>query len=339
MSTNSEHNKPIPFTTEEPVRREWLRKEMLEINDASQDQDTSDISSDPDLSDDQNAIKNISEESTKYTGNDMMTLLSREMNEYQEKQEDEVAAYEKRVAEADTEEDLLSNDPELLQRTEKNRNIPYEPKSSSSNTLLNEAIRRELLVFSDNPTVIEEPTKLSVIQYYGAGKTGIMPMAYRTKRKSKAYLVACDFSKESLYALEWTMGTMMRDGDELDVATVLNRDDNPDIVTETGLDLKSELHVVSNALIVEAKKLLSQMMLFNITLRTHVVVGRVKDMLRALTRVHHHYTLLVCGSRGRSSVRNLLMGSVSTFLVHKSPVPVAVVRRQKRKRSKFDKGP
>ena len=28
----------------------------------------------------------------------------------------------------------------------------------------------------------------------------------------------------------------------------------------------------------------------------------------------------------------LLMGSVSTYLVHKSPVPVAVIRRQKKKK-------
>ncbi|KAL9545172.1 hypothetical protein MBANPS3_007262 [Mucor bainieri] len=42
--------------------------------------------------------------------------------------------------------------------------------------------------------------------------------------------------------------------------------------------------------------------------------------------------MLVCGSRGRGSVRTLLMGSVSTYLVHKSPVPVAVIRRQKKKK-------
>jgi hypothetical protein len=61
--------------------------------------------------------------------------------------------------------------------------------------------------------------------------------------------VACDFSKESLYALEWTMGTMMRDGDELHVSTVINREDNPEAVKATGLDQKGEVginHYVSS---------------------------------------------------------------------------------------------
>lgn len=39
---------------------------------------------------------------------------------------------------------------------------------------------------------------------------------------------------------------------------------------------------MSGALITEAKKLLGQMMLFNIKLVTHAMVGRIKDALKSL---------------------------------------------------------
>ncbi|GAN11105.1 hypothetical protein MAM1_0473d10662 [Mucor ambiguus] len=361
----------IPLTTEEPVRRPWLKTELEELNDAAEtypedaniadeDDDTSNASdtadSDQDSITGQNKIKNIiaaekedeageeiievpeqQHQEDDFKGGDIMACLSREMSEYQEKQDDMTNEYERKVRQAETEEDLLqASDPDLLRRTESNRHIPYEevaqtPKRFNTIHGQSDQTHRDLLVFSDNPTVIEEPTKLRVVQYYGAGKSGVLPAAYRSKRKPRSYLVACDFSKESLYAIEWTMGTMMRDGDELHVATVANRDDNPDVVKATGLDPMGELHATSDALTAEAKKLLGQMMLFNIKLVTHAMIGRVKDVLKSLTR-EHSYTMLVCGSRGRGSVRTLLMGSVSTYLMHKSPVPVAVIRRQKKKK-------
>jgi hypothetical protein len=260
---------PIPLTTEEPVRRPWLKTELQDINndpdnlsdkdeDDEDDEDDELTGSDEDSLTGQNKIKNIDKEENEeetevfkephqeYESYDQMACLSREVTDYQEKLDDETAAYERQVAESRTEEDLMEADPELLRRTESNRHIPYDeqvtrPRRSNTIHGQSDTIHRNLLVFSDNPTVIEEATKLSVIQYYGAGKSGIMPEAYRSKRKTKAYLVACDFSKESLYAIEWTMGTMMRDGDELHLATVANRDDNPDVVKATGLDQKGEV--------------------------------------------------------------------------------------------------
>lgn len=255
----------IPFTTEEPVRRPWLKTELEDLNNSDtegynedvEDDDETSGGSDEDNGAAQNKIKTIMEtqddtedevehQKQEFQPVDMMSCLSKEMEEYEEKQTEETEEYEQQVANARTEDDILgAEDPDLLRTTESNRHIPYEenPKSvQRSNDGETDAVHRELLVFSENPIVVEESNKIVVVQYYGAGKSGVMPDTYRSKRKPKTYLVACDFSKESLYAMEWTMGAMMRDEDELHIATVANRDDNPEVVKATGLDQTGEVY-------------------------------------------------------------------------------------------------
>jgi hypothetical protein len=51
-----------------------------------------------------------------------------------------------------------------------------------------------------------------------------------------------------------------------------------------------------------AKAALGQMLLFNIKLKTYTIVGRIKDVLYN-TILELPLTLVVCGSRGRSSVK------------------------------------
>ncbi|KAI8981493.1 hypothetical protein BDB01DRAFT_794312 [Pilobolus umbonatus] len=327
----------IPLTTEEPVRRPWLQKELDAMKEDSLERtstDESDTYETDDSGSDVLASQNkIDREDSAEQSADMMAFLSQELQEYQDMQENETEMFEKKMAQTDTADTLLNEDPELRRITESNRHIPYKPTNEDTASIFSESeiLKRSLLVFSDNPTVVAEKDRYRVIQYYGAGRSGIMPNNYRHTRPPKQFLVACDFSKESLYAMEWTMGTMMHDGYEIHVATILNRDDNPELVKESGLDQESELKATSDELEAQSKQLLNQMMLFNIKLVTHVIVGRIKDALRSLTR-EHDYTMLVCGSKGRSAVKRLLMGSVSTYLIHKSPVPVTVVHKPKKKK-------
>ena len=46
-------------------------------------------------------------------------------------------------------------------------------------------------------------------------------------------------------------------------------------------------------------------------------------------------TLVIIGSRGRSAVKGVLLGSFSNYLVTKSSVPVMVARKKLRKHSKM----
>ena len=51
------------------------------------------------------------------------------------------------------------------------------------------------------------------------GREKIEEREGRRARREKRYLVASDLSDESIYAIEWTIGTVMRDGDSVRLAS------------------------------------------------------------------------------------------------------------------------
>jgi hypothetical protein len=149
----------------------------------------------------------------------------------------------------DTDDD--ETDDELERITEANKHIPCgnkknedkqdENKTGSTTRTLPTEERRKLLCFSDKPVVEKKPDRITVTNKYGAGPTGVLSKELQAKRRPRSYLVACDFSDESFHCVEWTLGTVMRDGDTLYLVTIVNRDENPDAVKEAGLSLSKEV--------------------------------------------------------------------------------------------------
>lgn len=119
------------------------------------------------------------------------------------------------------EDDLELRDPELFRITERNRQILLEDDQHlpARKKSISAAARPPELVFSDPPMTVTEPDRIVVNFSYGTSPN-------RPVTKSRKYLMACDFGEESTYAMNWAMGTMLRDGDEIHVAAVVNIEDD-----------------------------------------------------------------------------------------------------------------
>ncbi|CAO3590280.1 unnamed protein product [Absidia cylindrospora] len=248
-------------------------------------------------------------------GSSQMDLLWNEMEQLQYDQGDNEFA-------SDGSDDESDMDDELRRITESNRHIYVPDNNTSSakppstatgttkpiverSTSISDPNLRNLLVFADTQVVTKQSDRKVVSTIYGAGldgnllrsgTNGIQLRQVETgadnqqeeiehpdnDQYNRHYLVACDFSRESLHAMEWTMGTMLRDHDALHIVTVANREDNPDIVNQSNASVESDLDTSLNAVIEEAKKRLSRMMLYDIKLVFYSMIGRVKDVLKHL---------------------------------------------------------
>lgn len=153
------------------------------------------------------------------------------------------------IKSSEEEEEEEEEDEALYQITESNRYIPYEEqvtpvihrvKSLRSQDV---AIRKNLLVFADKQNVTTQPDRIIVQHHYGAGPKGELSEEFRPKRRQRSYLVACDFSPESMHAIEWTMGTMMRDGDRLHVVAAVGREDKSEGVKQSGPSFIKEVNI------------------------------------------------------------------------------------------------
>ncbi|ORZ03499.1 hypothetical protein BCR43DRAFT_467106 [Syncephalastrum racemosum] len=290
-------NPPEPSTTEEPVKNPELAKRMDELNKVSE--------------------------------RDMIVPPAEIVHPEPDHNQLHLGApiEHDKVAEDKMHELEEAEMHELETTTERNRYIPYVPShtpAASSRTSHSSTKKyHDRLIFSKEPVIVRHPDRWTVTQTYGE-----CPEVAKAHYKPRAYLVACDFSHESTSAIEWAMGTMLRDGDEIHVVTVINADDNPDRSAEDVTTPLEELEKAARAVTGVAKNMLGKMLLFNIRLITAAIRGNIKDVLTDLID-ELPLTMVICGCRGRGTMRGLLMGSVSTHLVHRSSVPVTVIRHKK----------
>lgn len=197
------------------------------------------------------------------------------------------------------------------------------------------------------------------------------------RKRQRMYLVATDMSPEAEYALEWTIGTVLRDGDTL-FAVYAADEESVGLSGEGGVEIghgaesvkdtasivkglpainhasvssplarsgaeRSRSRGVYSAAETERRKGLE-----GVTERCVRLLRKTRLQVRVVVEVFHcksprHMitevidflspTLVIIGSRGRSAVKGVLLGSFSNYLVTKSSVPVMVARKKLRKHS------
>ncbi|KAF7299087.1 Usp domain-containing protein [Mycena indigotica] len=152
-------------------------------------------------------------------------------------------------------------------------------------------------------------------------------------RRPKRYIVASDLSEESRYAVEWGIGTVIRDGDEMMIVNVMENENKVDPPIPNAADRATKLRSqqerqgLAYILCRQATGLLQRTKL-------HVTVvcqaWHAKNARHMLLDVvdYHEPTMLIVGSRGMGQLKGILLGSTSHYLVEKCSVPVMVARRR-----------
>lgn len=118
-------------------------------------------------------------------------------------------------------DEMRRRDPELYQTTQNNRQIAWTDTDTNDTSVKKKTTleRPPELVFSDPPTTLTTIDRIVVTFHYGVSEE-------RTHPKSRKYMMTCDFGEESMYAMNWAMGTMLRDGDQVHLVSIVSPEDD-----------------------------------------------------------------------------------------------------------------
>ncbi|KAF4459507.1 usp family [Fusarium albosuccineum] len=222
----------------------------------------------------------------------------------------------------------------------------------------------------------------------------IAQQAEEEHHRLRKYLVATDLSDESTHALEWAIGTVLRDGDTLmaiycvdeetgigagdgnqvpddpramkeqavAINTVANSRSTPSAMTAVPEFVRASIRGDSKnntpntspapsnrgerskaeeerrrAVKGITDKVLRLLRKTSLQVRVIVEVLHCKNPKHLITEVIDLVspTLVVIGSRGRSALKGVILGSFSNYLVTKSSAPVMVARKRLRKQGKY----
>ncbi|KAK3381624.1 hypothetical protein B0H63DRAFT_396314 [Podospora didyma] len=274
------------------------------------------------------------------------------------------------------------------------------PMDSDTEADLTDIKRAQRLAFSMTQ-IRDTPESHRTIQIITRGEySKIVQEAEDEHRHPRKYLVASDLSDESTHALEWAIGTVLRDGDILlciycvDEETGIVAGENPAAVPDEPKAMKEQaaainavatsknpvspggsalpLHTRSASVVPvgnnsgisispapssrERSKAQEERYraVQDISERVTKLLRKTRLQVRAIVEVLHcknpkhmvtevidliNPTLVILGSRGRSALKGVILGSFSNYLVTKSSVPVMVARKRLRKQSKYKRLP
>ncbi|KAK5085427.1 hypothetical protein LTR05_004712 [Lithohypha guttulata] len=214
------------------------------------------------------------------------------------------------------------------------------------------------------------------------------------RHEPRLYLVCTDLSNEATYALEWTVGTLLKDGDSILIVNAVE-DENATKAKDFDPNLEPSLEVrlesakaaeeATSTMDTLTRQTTNQQSDAQYETHKKLKLSALKDHARSLSRTGRNWTkkdeervkavdklendflkfvrkttlqvrcmievihcrnsrhlilsaidgleptLVVVGTRGQGSVKNVLMGSFSNYLVQKSSIPVMVARKRLKK--------
>ncbi|KAL2162215.1 hypothetical protein VTH06DRAFT_7128 [Thermothelomyces fergusii] len=290
------------------------------------------------------------------------------------------------------------------------------PLDSDTEADLSDIKRAQKLSFAMTQ-IMDTPEAHRTIQIITRGEySKLVQEAEEEHRPPRKYLVATDLSDESTHALEWAIGTVLRDGDTLlaiycvDEETGIGASDNAQVPDEpkamreqaaalntiassktpvtgsgTALPLHTQRGQAGSGSSAAAaggtaggtttaaaaggssaspapsigrertkaeedryrtvqtisEKVTKLLRKTRLQVRVIVEVLHCKNPKHLITEVIDlvNPTLVILGSRGRSALKGVILGSFSNYLVTKSSVPVMVARKRLRKQSKYKRLP
>ncbi|KAH7885031.1 hypothetical protein F5I97DRAFT_1810833 [Phlebopus sp. FC_14] len=152
-------------------------------------------------------------------------------------------------------------------------------------------------------------------------------------RRKRTYVVASDLSEESRYAVEWGIGTVLRDGDEMLIVTVVENENKVDPPIPNAADRATKLRSqqerqgLAYILVRQVTSLLQRTRL-NVTVSCQAWHAKhARHMLLDIVD-YNEPTMLIVGSRGLGQIKGILLGSTSHYLIQRCSVPVMVARRR-----------
>lgn len=154
-----------------------------------------------------------------------------------------------------------------------------------------------------------------------------------TGRRPRRYVIASDLSGESRYAVEWGIGTVLKDGDEMLIVTISENESKVDPPAANPgerankLRCQQERQGLAYILCRQATSLLQRTRL-NVTISCQA--WHAKNARHMILDIVDHVDpeMLIVGSRGIGQLKGILLGSTSHYLIQKCSVPVMVARRR-----------
>lgn len=283
---------------------------------------------------DEEVLAKLSGEKQKLTGKDSLDLDKLDQDQEQRRHKlEEYQTYRRQVLQENGHVAAGVASPDRAKSPNKEFMVPYtsavEDKLDSEFALrLNETIEEgEVDLNKQNSRVIQTITRGNFFSL-------IDPTV-----KPKMFLVCMDFSPESIFALEWCLGTVLVDGLVLFLVCVVEENDNNHHLKGSTNETARETHRLN--MLTRAKTQVLNLLKLT-KLQIHIVIEIVhhpipRHLISELIE-NLQPTLVVVGSRGQSALNGVLLGSLSNYLVTKSSVPVMVVREKLKKINRFKSG-